>query len=199
MSIINLGNVIKGTNLYCPFYSTTVLGEPITMVGGDIEVFESNNGVGISTGVNYIADFYGTGSHLVEIDTATYDIALDYSIRVVAGTVDGVDMTGYVVGFFSLENRVVEGIKKNEILNNFEFFMADSSDGRTPKPGITITSSVSKDGGAFGATSNSATEVGNGIYKINLSAADLNADVLTLKFTGTGADGRYITIKTNRG
>lgn len=88
------------------------------------------------------------------------------------------------------------GIKKNTALSNFEFLMLDSADHVTPKTGLTITATRSIDGAAFGACANSATEVANGIYKINLANTDLNGDVITLRFTATGADNRLLTIIT---
>lgn len=86
-------------------------------------------------------------------------------------------------------------VKKNTILNNFEFLMTDVNL-HTPKTGLTITSQVSIDGGAFAATANSASEISNGIYKINLAAADTNGTVIMLLFTATGADNRYVSIIT---
>jgi hypothetical protein len=88
------------------------------------------------------------------------------------------------------------GVKKNTALGNFEFFMRDSTDHITGKTGLTVTAERSIDGGAFGACANAASEVGVGVYKISLAAADLNGDVITLKFTGTGADATLVTIKT---
>ena len=93
-------------------------------------------------------------------------------------------------------DNLPSAVQKNTALNNFEFLMVSSTDHVTPATGLTITSQRSIDGGAFGNTTNSASEVANGIYKINLSAADLNGDVITLKMTATGADARYITILT---
>jgi hypothetical protein len=87
-------------------------------------------------------------------------------------------------------------VKKNVALSNFPFLMVDSSDHLTGKTGLTITGTVSKDGGAFAALTNSATEISNGMYKINLAAADLNADTVILKFAGSGADTTLIEIIT---
>ena len=87
-------------------------------------------------------------------------------------------------------------IKKNAALSNFEFYMVSSTDHVSPKTGLTITSQVSLDGAAFTSTANTASEVGSGIYKINLAAADTNCTVGTLKFTGSGADPRVITFIT---
>ena len=87
-------------------------------------------------------------------------------------------------------------IKKNVALNNFTFLMRQSSDHITPATGLTITATRSIDGAAFAACANAVSEVSNGVYKINLAAADMNGTVITLKFTATGADQRTITIVT---
>ena len=87
-------------------------------------------------------------------------------------------------------------IKKNTALAGFTFYMVKSSDNITPATGLTITGQVSIDAGAFAALTNSATEIGSGVYAINLAAADLNGDTITLKFTATGANPEIITIIT---
>ena len=89
------------------------------------------------------------------------------------------------------------GITKNVALSNFEFLMVSSSDHLTPTASLTITATISQDGGAFASCSNSVAEVSNGIYKINLTQAEMNADIITLKFTATGADQRTVTIITS--
>lgn len=89
------------------------------------------------------------------------------------------------------------GIPKNVALGNFQFLVVLSSDHVTPATGKTIVSQISKDGGAFADTSNSVAEIGSGMYKIDLIQAEMNADMLTLKFTETDCDQRTITIKTS--
>lgn len=87
-------------------------------------------------------------------------------------------------------------ITKNTALSAFEFTMVDDSDHVTGLTGLTITATRSLDGAAFGACANSASEVGSGVYKIDLAAGDLNGNTVTLKFTATGADARIIHIIT---
>jgi len=87
-------------------------------------------------------------------------------------------------------------VKKNQALGNFAFLMVSSTDHVTPKTGGTITAQRSIDGAAFAGCTNTATELSNGIYTINLSASDLNGNVITLLFSATGADARYVTIVT---
>ncbi len=70
--------------------------------------------------------------------------------------------------------------------------MVDSSG--APRTGLSVTPQRSIDGGAFAGTSNAVSEVGSGVYKINLSAGDLNGAVITLRFTATGAQDRLITV-----
>ena len=89
------------------------------------------------------------------------------------------------------------GIQKNTALNNFEFLMVDSTDNKTGKTGLTVTATRSIDGTAFSACANAAVEVSGGIYKINLAAADLNGDIVTFKFSGAGANDRFVTVKTS--
>jgi len=100
------------------------------------------------------------------------------------------DKTGYSLSAGQLF------IKKNTALANFEFLMVSSTDHITPKTGLTITAQRSIDGGAFAACANAATELSAGIYVINLNASDLNGVVITFKFSGTGADTRYLTMVT---
>jgi hypothetical protein len=88
----------------------------------------------------------------------------------------------------------IVGIKKNTALANFTFLMVDSAG--APLTGLTITAQRSIDGSAFGACTNAASEISVGYYKINLSAADLNGDIITLRFTAAGAAERSLTFKT---
>lgn len=123
--------------------------------------------------------------------------ALATPTNITAGTITTVtnlttnnDKTGYSLA----ASQIV--VKKNVALSNFSFVMIDSSDHITPKTGLTVTATRSIDGAAFGACTNSVTELSNGFYLINLSAADLNGNVISLKFTATGADQRSLSILT---
>lgn len=87
-------------------------------------------------------------------------------------------------------------ITKGVALANFTFFMRDSADHVSGKTGLTVAATRKLDGGAFASCANAVSEVGNGIYVINLAAADLNGDVVTLRFTAAGADDTVITIPT---
>jgi len=87
--------------------------------------------------------------------------------------------------------------QKNAALLNFQFEMVDATDFQTPETGISVTATRSIDNAAFAACANSAAELSNGIYAINLDATDMNGDVITFRFTGTGCADRFITIHTS--
>ena len=89
-------------------------------------------------------------------------------------------------------------VKRNTALGNFAFLLVASTDHVTPKTGLGagVTPQRSIDGGAFAACANAVAELANGIYVINLANTDLNGAIITLLFTGSGADPRYITIVT---
>lgn len=106
---------------------------------------------------------------------------------------------------FTVANRVdaqvlgvqsaAANLKKNAAFSAFEFVMTDSTN-HNPATGLTVTATRSIDGAAFAACANAVAEVASGVYKIDLAAADLNGNAITLRFTATGADDRLITVIT---
>lgn len=139
----------------------------------------------------------GTMSEVNSIGCYRYDISsLDFSVAYKFRADGGsglINAERYKGG--SLQAQT--GIMKNASLSNFEFVMILSSDHVTPAESKTITATISKDGGAFAACSNSASHVSGGIYKIDFTQAEMNADIITLKFAATSCDTRFITLKTS--
>lgn len=86
------------------------------------------------------------------------------------------------------------GVPKNVARANFPFKMVDSTDHVTPETGATVTAQISKDGGAFASMTNSVTEISGGWYEIDITQAEMNADVIVLKFTATGCDQTDVVI-----
>jgi hypothetical protein len=93
--------------------------------------------------------------------------------------------------------RMPKGIAKNTTWSDFQFGMVDSTDHRTPKTGLTISGYVSKDAAAFGAIAGTITEISNGIYQLDAAAADMNGDMLSFRFSATGADDTFVTLMTS--
>lgn len=101
----------------------------------------------------------------------------------VAGT-DTLDVTA----------TIATRLKTNQALNSFHFLMTDSTT-HNPATGKTVTVTRAIDTGAFGAgTIGSVTEVANGIYRVDLPAADLNGAVVTLRATASGCDDLLMTL-----
>jgi len=132
-------------------------------------------------------------------DTSDYDASTDSLEGIkdnVTEDLDDIKGTDFVKDTNSLVNIAgTPGVEKNAALNNFMFLMVDS-DG-DPVEGLTVTCQLSKDGAAFVASTNSVSEVSGGIYKISFTAAEMNYDIITLKFSATGARDRFITLLTN--
>ena len=123
------------------------------------------------------------GWYYVDLDSTDTGTLGPLLVRGTASGVDDVEPEGFRV----VDDRVKirSQVQKNTALNNFEFKMLSTSG--NPTASLSVTSTRSIDGGSYAATTNSVTEVGNGTYKINLSAADLNGDVIGLRFTASGA------------
>jgi len=88
-----------------------------------------------------------------------------------------------------------KGVIKNAAFSNFCFPMVDSNDDLLT--GLTVTATVSQDGGAFGAISGSVAEIANGIYQLDAAAADMNADTVIFRFTASGAEDSFAFFKTS--
>lgn len=84
---------------------------------------------------------------------------------------------------------------KNQQLSNFEFMLFDSTG--APVTGKTPLIRRSIDGGALADCVNQPTEVGQGIYKVTIAAADLNGDVVAFRISATGTITRAFTVVTS--
>lgn len=85
--------------------------------------------------------------------------------------------------------------RQNAALDNFAFVMLDATTGK-PKTGLTVSGFVIQDAGSEVALTNSVAEVGNGGYRVDLTAAEMNGALIRLRFTASGADDTIITIVT---
>lgn len=103
----------------------------------------------------------------------------------------------YLSGSESIRSENLLGVgsvKINTALPAFTFLMLTTTG--SPATGLTVTATRAIDGAAFAACANAVSEISNGFYKIDLAAADLNGDVIALKFTATGANMTGFTILT---
>ncbi|MEE9612882.1 MAG: hypothetical protein V3W19_16635, partial [Desulfatiglandales bacterium] len=169
----------------------------------DIETYVDLIDDGTSGLGKIAADVASALTHLTEIKGTGF-VADTHSLFNIEGYADLIDdgtsglakIAADVAAILIDTATLPDGIKKNTALNNFQFEMVDETDEITGKTGLTITSERTIDGGAYAATSNTATEVGSGTYKINLSAADTNGGVITYKFSATDALTTKIAIVT---
>lgn len=118
------------------------------------------------------------------------DYSQEMALHITASTMDPVTRT------IEIYRRDVDAPVKGIALSDIPFYMVDSTDHVTPKTGLTVTATVSKDAGAFASAAGTATEIGSGLYQFDATAADMNADVVVFKFVGTAADPVLLTIKT---
>ena len=84
--------------------------------------------------------------------------------------------------------------KKNTALNGFTFPMVNT--GGAPVTGLTVTAQRSLDGGAVANCANAVTEVGSGLYTINLATTDTNANTIAFIFSASGAQTLFATATT---
>lgn len=175
----------------------------LTIANADIKVFKagattlanknSGGGTHISNG-NYLAvldatdtDTVGSGALVVQVSGA---LAVRHAFTVLPAAV----FDAFIAGTAGMP--IASGIKKNQALTKFSFLMTDSTN-HNPATGLTVSGFVSKDGGAFAAITDTVTELSNGYYEVDLSATEMNANNVSLRFTATGADDLPVTLRTD--
>lgn len=155
-----------------------------------------------------------TATHTDTLGHLVFDIASAGAVtkqlefRVSANLMDDLDATVDAVGLAvtAVGDAVTDipinpmldtaqiGVKKNTAINGYTFPMVDSAG--DPATGLTVTATRSIDGAAFAACANSVTEIGNGWYKINLAAGDLNGRSIAFNMAASGARTLQFSIDT---
>jgi hypothetical protein len=124
--------------------------------------------------------------------------AADYTVVGDLGVVQTADHTADITAIKAITDLLPSGIKKNTALTNFEFYMVLAVDHISPALLKVVDCQRSIDGAAFANCNTAvATEVSDGVYKLNLAASDLNGNVISFKFTEATCDTRIITVKTS--
>lgn len=112
--MMNLGDLAEDQAVNFDFHTTDATGAPITLAGSPVVSVYKDDATGTekTSAEAYITltiDFDGiTGTHHVKIDTsgdAFFATGADYTVRITTGTVDSVDVAGYVLAAFSIQNR----------------------------------------------------------------------------------------------
>lgn len=85
---------------------------------------------------------------------------------------------------------------KNTAVTGFTFGLTSATSGAA-LTGATVTAKISKDGGALATIAAAVSELSLGLYKVDLSATEMNAEIVCLQFTATGAVPERFTIKTS--
>lgn len=85
--------------------------------------------------------------------------------------------------------------EKNTAVTGYTFGLVNASDGSDITTG-TVTGYVTIDGGTQTALTNSPTHKGNGQWSVNLTAGEMNGDVIGLAFTHASATTTHHTIRT---
>jgi hypothetical protein len=170
--------------------------------GQTIAVVISKNGAafGNPSGGATNATEISNGWYYADLSTTDTGTTGPLIVRGTCSAVDDIEPQPYNVvnannaGFSGVPNGQMM-VKKNVQLTAFTFPIFDSTTHQMAT-GKTITAQVSIDGGSLGSCTNAVSELSGGLYKITLAAADLNGNVIALKFSGTGCDDLPFTILT---
>ena len=88
-----------------------------------------------------------------------------------------------------------EHFLKGVAVTGFTFVMLNAGNGNAITSG-TVTGKITKDGGTQGAVAGSFVHEGNGQWSVNLTATEMDADVIGLTFLHTDGVPVYKTLRT---
>lgn len=93
---------------------------------------------------------------------------------------------------------IIAGLQKNVAFAGFQIFMVSATNPSLPTglEGLAVAGGKLRKGldTLFVPLDNPVTELDAGLYQVDLTANDLNADIVTLGFVATGAQTRTITL-----
>ena len=119
-----------------------------------------------------------------DVDAEILSYLVDDATRIDASALNTSSVT--TVPAIGTAIAALQTYPKNVAIAAFMFYLEDT-DGAA-LTGATVSTFISKDGGAFAATSTAtATEVSSGWYKVALTQTEANCDELAFRATATGA------------
>lgn len=206
-----LGPVVIGQTL--PFYLNThgsTGAETDADAVPSYRVYEQTTDTAILSGVMAkIDDANTTGAYAgsISINVSNgFEVGKNYAIRkravvasVAAAEFDTFICVADVLGTSPLATAasiaLLQTYPKNTAVTKFGFAMY-LTDG-TLATGVTVTGTISKDGGNFASITDSPAEIQtSGCYEVDLTQTEMNADEIILKFTATGARPLVVKIRT---
>lgn len=109
------GDILLGSTIVIPFTTVATTGAPAQLAGTTsttISIYPGASTTQITAGATLTTDNDGiTGFNVVSIAATGgngFAVATDYSVVLATGTVGGTNVQGYVVGAFSIQNRMAK-------------------------------------------------------------------------------------------
>ncbi len=114
----------------------------------------------------------------------------------------GMGVAALSIQFFVPANELIGDVATEEMflkgvaVTGYTFSLTNKTTGSAVTSG-SVTTKITKDGGTQGNTSASAVHEGNGQWSINLSADEMDADIIGLSFTHSDAIIKHVIFKTH--
>lgn len=171
------------------------------LTGATVTVDLSKNGASLSAAGGSVTEI-GNGWYYIALTATDTNTIGDLVFHCTATSGDPTDFADQINSqvFTDLQMNasgralIADNIQQNTALNGFTFLMVTTAG--APATGLTVTAQRSLGGAGFSPCANTVSEVGNGVYTINLASTDLNSATVMLRFTATGAADLDLTLIT---
>lgn len=136
-----------------------------------------------------VKDLIGPG--FIGTDTIEYIITRGFSSIDAQMIKAVIFQSNVLIGDATEEEHFLKGVA----VTGFTFVILNKDDGAALTSG-TVTGKITKDGGTQGAVAGSFVHEGNGQWSVNLTATEMDADVIGLTFLHTNGLPVYKTLRT---
>ena len=196
--------IISGSNIVANFTALASSGAGEESLTTKVSIFQTSNSRYWDDGsgdFDSVAEVLNTAPHIVK---GLYEYSLTNGVILGTGVYRvRFEVTDTITGDFYDASQLVQTVAapqfiRNVAYPNFSIFMVQTADPNLSKPGIgDMAGEFQQDDGSFSSLTNTIFEIGNGMYRVDLTAAEMNAPNINLRFTGTDAVTRVMTLPTN--
>lgn len=190
--------VNAGASAWVDFQKTDILSGVLNTIEGDYWANGHIAEVFMDTGSITAVEFWSTLTADVNGTDSFGALIKDYIDVAISSRATLNEYASDIAAIKSKTDNLPSGITKNVALPKFDILMVLASDHVTGATGKTVVGQISKGGGAFAAITNAISEISNGRYIIadGFTQDEMNADVVSLRFTADDCDPREYSIYT---
>ncbi len=201
-----LGDFSPGDTIYLKFTTGAAGGAPTALTSGTVSVYKDDSTTESTSGVTLTAGFDSrAGFNHVTItsssDGSFYSASSSFFVVLTAGTVDGVSMVGYVIGYFTMRRAAtyaavtgLNNLSEAQVNAQVDAALADyDPPTKAEMDARTLASADYATASALGTVDSVVDGIASGLVTVDSNVDAIKAKTDSLNFGVTGKVDANIT------